>query len=124
MHSRLLACNGEERGRVLRGAQERAPPIKSGAGSQDDGKLSHALRTTENLLMLSGRRKTFSCSQEAGVIEMRRAQLSFGDELIAEEVSDLREDWMQYAEDRCYEFMPPWLRRLGSNFCQDAAAQK
>jgi transposase, IS5 family len=29
---------------------------------------------------------------------MRRAQLSFGDGLIAEEISDLREDWMQYAD--------------------------
>ena len=29
------------------------------------------------------------------MIEMRRAQLSFGDGLIAEEVSDLREDWMK-----------------------------
>jgi IS5 family transposase len=37
-------------------------------------------------------------AQEDGVIEMRRAQLSFGDGLIAEEVSDLREDWMQYAD--------------------------
>jgi transposase, IS5 family len=33
-----------------------------------------------------------------GMIEMRRAQLSFGDGLIAEEVSDLREDWMQHAD--------------------------
>lgn len=29
---------------------------------------------------------------------MRRAQLSFGDGLIAEEVSDLREDWMKHAD--------------------------
>ncbi len=29
---------------------------------------------------------------ESNVIEMRRRQLSFGDGLIAEEVSDLRED--------------------------------
>ena len=43
-----------------------------------------------------------------GMIEMRRAQLSFGDGLIAEEVSDLREDWMAHADpvladedDRC-----------------------
>ena len=35
------------------------------------------------------------------MIEMRRAQLSFGDGLIAEEVSDLREDWMKHA-DRCW----------------------
>lgn len=33
-----------------------------------------------------------------GMIEMRRAQLSFGDGLIAEEVSDLREDWMRHAD--------------------------
>ena len=32
------------------------------------------------------------------MIEMRRAQLSFGDGLITEEVSDLREDWMRYAD--------------------------
>src|SRR5262249_34811111 len=33
------------------------------------------------------------------VIEMRRKQLSFGDGLIAEEVSDLREDWMKHADE-------------------------
>jgi IS5 family transposase len=32
------------------------------------------------------------------MIEMRRTQLSFGDGLIAEEVSDLREDWMKHAD--------------------------
>ena len=32
------------------------------------------------------------------MIEMRRAQLSFGDGLIAEEVSDLRDDWMKHAD--------------------------
>jgi IS5 family transposase len=32
------------------------------------------------------------------MIEMRRAQLSFGDGLIAEEVSDLREPWMRHAD--------------------------
>jgi len=32
------------------------------------------------------------------VIEMRRAQLSFGDGLISEEVSDLRESWMKHAD--------------------------
>jgi IS5 family transposase len=36
--------------------------------------------------------------REDDMIEMRRAQLSFGDGLIAEEVSDLREDWMRYAD--------------------------
>jgi transposase, IS5 family len=32
------------------------------------------------------------------MIEVRRRQLSFGDGLIAEEVSDLREDWMKHAD--------------------------
>ncbi len=32
------------------------------------------------------------------MIEMRRAQLSFGDGLIAEEVGELREDWMEHAD--------------------------
>jgi transposase, IS5 family len=32
------------------------------------------------------------------MIEMRRVQLGFGDGLIAEEVSDLREDWMRHAD--------------------------
>ena len=32
------------------------------------------------------------------MIEMRRRQLSFGDGLIAEEVSDLRESWMTHAD--------------------------
>jgi transposase, IS5 family len=33
------------------------------------------------------------------MIEMRRRQRSFGDGLIAEEVSDLREDWMPHADE-------------------------
>jgi transposase, IS5 family len=33
------------------------------------------------------------------MIEMRRAQLSFGDGLIAAEVSDLREAWMRHADE-------------------------
>jgi hypothetical protein len=36
---------------------------------------------------------------DSRMIEMRRRQLSFGDGLIAEEVSDLREDWMTYADE-------------------------
>ena len=32
------------------------------------------------------------------MIKMRRAQLSFGDGLIHEEVEDLREDWMIHAD--------------------------
>src|SRR5712671_6066311 len=38
-------------------------------------------------------------AREDGVIEIRRAQLSFGDGLIAEEVSDLREAWMRHADE-------------------------
>src|ERR1700751_251656 len=34
----------------------------------------------------------------SSMIEMRRTQLSFGDGLIAEEVSDLRESWMAHAD--------------------------
>src|SRR6266480_4587119 len=37
-------------------------------------------------------------AREDSMIEMRRAQLSFGDGLIAEEVSDLREGWMEHAD--------------------------
>src|SRR5882762_4282053 len=37
-------------------------------------------------------------AREDSVIEMRRAQLSFGDGLIVEEVSDLREGWMEHAD--------------------------
>jgi len=33
------------------------------------------------------------------MIEMRRRQLGFGDGLIAEEISDLREDWMKHADE-------------------------
>ena len=33
------------------------------------------------------------------MIEMRRAQLSFGDGLISEEVDDLREAWMKHADE-------------------------
>src|SRR5271170_1089359 len=35
----------------------------------------------------------------SSMIEMRRKQLSFGDGLIAEEVSDLRENWMPHADE-------------------------
>jgi transposase, IS5 family len=33
------------------------------------------------------------------MIKMRRAQLSFGDGLIADEVKDLCEDWMKHADE-------------------------
>jgi transposase, IS5 family len=36
------------------------------------------------------------------MIEMRRAQLSFGDGLITAEVDDLREDWMAQWPTRCW----------------------
>ena len=32
------------------------------------------------------------------MIEMRRAQLKFSDHWVAEEVADLREDWMDHAD--------------------------
>ena len=32
------------------------------------------------------------------MIKMRRAQLGFGDGLIADEVADLREEWMKHAD--------------------------
>jgi transposase, IS5 family len=32
------------------------------------------------------------------VIEMRRAQLNFADHWVAEEIADLREDWMAHAD--------------------------
>ena len=35
---------------------------------------------------------------------MRRAQLSFGDGLIVEEVSDLREDWMKNLREVAEKF--------------------
>ena len=41
-----------------------------------------------------------SCARSgaSGMIQMRRAQLSFGDGLIAAEVNDLREGWMKHAD--------------------------
>ena len=36
--------------------------------------------------------------QEPAVIEARRLQRSFGDGLIAEEIEDLRETWMQHVD--------------------------
>src|SRR5215216_4879524 len=43
-------------------------------------------------------RRRIGGARGGDMIEMRRAQLSFGDGLIVEEVSDLREDWMQHAD--------------------------
>jgi len=37
-------------------------------------------------------------AQGDGMIEMRRAQLGFGDGLMLKKVSDLREDWMRHAD--------------------------
>src|ERR1700674_3281098 len=44
------------------------------------------------------RRKPRQSAGGRAVIKMRRAQFSFGDGLIAEEVSDLREGWMTHAD--------------------------
>src|SRR5215831_8199318 len=43
-------------------------------------------------------RSRVESAQGDGMIEMRRAQLGFGDGLIAGEVGDLREDWMRHAD--------------------------
>jgi len=42
------------------------------------------------------------------MIEMRRAQRSFGDGLIAEEVSDLREGWMELGLPRFRGEVSSW----------------
>src|SRR5262252_11102949 len=44
--------------------------------------------------------RTQRCQSLGGsaVIEMRRAQLKFSDHWVAEEVADLREDWMEHAD--------------------------
>src|SRR6266702_4243857 len=49
-------------------------------------------------MICSGRNGPLRKRQGSSMIDMRRAQLSFGDGLIAEEVSDLREDWMKHAD--------------------------
>jgi transposase, IS5 family len=48
--------------------------------------------------MICCARSRIEGGQRGGMIKMRRSQLSFGEGLIAEEVSDLREDWMQHAD--------------------------
>jgi len=55
------------------------------------------------------------------MIEMRRAQLSFGDGFIAEEVSDLREDWMEYADQALAdeEIVAAVLRSAGEAASQE-----
>src|SRR6266404_7587454 len=71
-------------------------------GSPLAGQLSEAetidrghLRT-QSLFAASG--AALEGAQEDEVIEMRRAQLSFGDGWIAGEVSDLREGWMEHPD--------------------------
>src|SRR5437773_1632146 len=49
-------------------------------------------------MICSGQNGPLRKRQGSRMIDMRRAQLSFGDGLIAEEVSDLREDWMKHAD--------------------------
>jgi IS5 family transposase len=53
------------------------------------------------------------------VIERRRAQRSFGDGLIAEEVEDLHETWMKYADQSlprrrpgCWRIRKSWRRSM------------
>src|SRR5258708_1677873 len=59
---------------------------------------SNRSRPFANSIMICCVRSRVEGAREDGVIEMRRAQLGFGDGLIAEEVSDLREDWMEHAD--------------------------
>src|SRR5438034_2480133 len=49
-------------------------------------------------MICSGQNGPLRKRQGSRMIDMRRAQLSFGDGLIAEEVSDLCEDWMPHAD--------------------------
>ena len=62
------------------------------------------------------------------MIEMRRRQLSFGDGLIAAEVSDLRDDWMKHAdavladEAKWRRFTRPWRNGNPRAVLVDAAA--
>ena len=58
------------------------------------------------------------------MIEMRRAQLRFGDGLIAEEVSDLREDWMRHADQVLADepIVTRFMRRSPSGGRRAAAA--
>src|SRR4029453_15141596 len=49
-------------------------------------------------MICSGRNGPLRKRQGSSMIDMRRAQLSFGDGLIAAEVNDLREDWMKHAD--------------------------
>src|SRR5262245_31486969 len=55
-------------------------------------------RFASSITICCGRIPPYQGRGGSGVIEMRRAQLSFGDGLIAAEVSDLHEDWMKQAD--------------------------
>jgi len=55
------------------------------------------------------------------VISMRRAQLSFGDGLIAAEVGDLWEDWMRHADQVLVDegLLATHLRGFGAAMSQE-----
>src|SRR5262249_62434887 len=55
-------------------------------------------RSASSIRSCCGRLPTPPSAGGRRVIEMRRAQLSFGDGLIAEEVSDLRDHWIAAAD--------------------------
>jgi IS5 family transposase len=50
-------------------------------------------------MICCGPSKFHPSGAEKSMIEIRRAQLNFGDGLITEEVGDLREHWMKHADE-------------------------
>src|SRR5229473_1894647 len=69
----------------------RGAPLAAQLSGPQGGNRDH-LRT-QSRAVASGQNRVKGPEEEP-VIKMRRAQLSFGDGLIHEEVEDLREDWM------------------------------
>ena len=51
-----------------------------------------------SITICCGRVRPYEDPGGRDVIELRRLQLRFGDGLIAEEVDDLRDDWMKHAD--------------------------
>src|SRR3984893_16574137 len=56
------------------------------------------MRSANSTMLCCVRTAPHRGAGEARVIETRRAQRTFGDGLIAEEVKDLHEDWMRHAD--------------------------
>src|SRR6266481_3893638 len=72
----------------------RGAPLAAPLSGPQGGNRDH-LRT-QSRAFASGQNRVKNPEEEP--IKMRRAQLSFGDGLIHEEVEDLREDWMIHAD--------------------------